>query len=329
MPTHEKRKPFDNLGYEFARYLIVYKATGGTIKMNVAEMLSGKGETLGDDPGRAINRAFKKMLFSTNEPTDGESPTVIFYNRDYKRESSYQAKAGRWKKVDAALQNIKASHDGKESLKTSGISRTEVNCETYYLVYKLTDDDTGEVISITILAQWTQCSGSEDFGGIGGNSEAPAGRNNSCLNEGIENASILSNVTVTSEYEGEDILNTEEPLTKETNPKWVCMRGVGWILSSQEKGKIRLAAVGSNPGEDRWEWQSLAHGGISMTGFAIGGSVSASQESGTATVTPLIALMAINFDVTYAPAYNCPVINLIIPPYTFNYTAYASFNSKP
>jgi hypothetical protein len=120
-----------------------------------------------------------------------------------------------------------------------------------------------------------------------------------------------------------------DPFTKHKDPVWRCFKGFGgWQLISQEIGIIKLVDVPNNI----WNWVSLEHGGISMTGSPLmGTSISFTQGVGTPTISTLYAGMSLNFDVTYSFVCNCPNIPLLgwIPPETKNYTAGHIWNAKP
>lgn len=83
---------------------------------------------------------------------------------------------------------------------------------------------------------------------------------------------------------------------------------------------------------NKWEWVSLVHGGISMEGNTLPGvSVSYTQGSGTPTVSSLYAGMSLNFNVTYNFVCNCPNFPLLgwIPAVNKAYKSSAIWDSKP
>lgn len=150
-----------------------------------------------------------------------------------------------------------------------------------------------------------------------------------CVEEATNNFNnTLTQSTTVSEKIITRISDIDQ-FTKHKDPVWKCFKGFGgWQLNSQEIGVIKLVDVPNNI----WNWVSLEHGGMSMTGSPLpGASVSFSQGIGTPSISTLYAGMSLNFTVTYSFVCNCPNIPLLgwIPPENKTYTSTNIWDAKP
>ncbi len=167
-------------------------------------------------------------------------------------------------------------------------------------------------------------------GGGGGNGDSGEGpdvddteepNNDQCFYDWVTEWNKLIGATVTS-GEAEFTVSTIGPLKKYKNPRWKILKNLTWDLYSQETGIVKLVDAGT----DKWVWESLQHGAISMTGFALGGTVSSDQGVGIPSFFPgaeniLYAGMTLDFNVKFSPICDCPGIREILPPYTIHYTS--------
>lgn len=143
---------------------------------------------------------------------------------------------------------------------------------------------------------------------------------------------LSENVSISSQTDAISFTDIDE-FKKRKDPKWICLKSLTWKLISKELGIIKLVDATN----DIWNWESLTHSGISLNGIPIGGTVTSNQGIGTpsfvaGTSNVLLASMSLNFDVTFSPAgvANCPGLNLILAPYTYNYTSTSVFwDAKP
>lgn len=323
----QDRKPFNNKSFEAARAFVFFKNSSGQMSMNIVEVLSFKDKALGTSLHDIVSIAFSNKHLNLRSTVNNLSASIIFYDTEYKTESSYQFSNGSWAKAKISVVNKRGSTAVRRVASTMGQRTTCQTCTTWYLIGFWYDTQTGQVIDYTILDQWDECTDGPPYGddGSGGNS----GGDEDCLNNCIETSNNLSEVQVDSETVGYDI-GTIDQLTKYKNPKWRILKNLTWSLYSQENGVVKLV----DPDTDKWQWESLTHGPITKEGFSIGGSVTYSQGVGTVSFTPgtqniLYAGMSLNFEVTYAPICNCPGVTDVIPPYTQSYTSNAIWSAKP
>ncbi len=176
---------------------------------------------------------------------------------------------------------------------------------------------------------YTTCDDGGGGGGGGGGSGSTA--QDDCANAAYQAADEMSSSSSTSSQIIGMGVTDIDALTKNVNPTWVCLTNLTWNLVSQEAGTVKLTNAATN----RWEWQTLTHVGITKTGGSVGGTVTTDSGTGTPSFTPgttgiLVAGMSVHFNVTYAPAgAHCPVLDIIIQPYTIPYTAGCFFNAAP
>ncbi len=163
------------------------------------------------------------------------------------------------------------------------------------------------------------------------NGNPPAQEQDPCVKNCEDNAAQLSSsASVASETESIEVTDITA-FKKHKNTKWTCLKSFPWILSSQEEGIVELVDAANNT----WNWSSLTHKDIKLTGMPVGGTVTPDAGTGTPSFVAgnsnvLYASMALDFNVTYAPVCNCPVVNVVAPPYTLNYKAKSSFwDAKP
>lgn len=193
-----------------------------------------------------------------------------------------------------------------------------------WVCYRDIENSDGSHNYIILYTYWVCTPVQGGAGGGGGNS------NLACVTSCNESFNDLVNSSsVTSTQEGADI-STIDAFTKEKNPKWKILTGVGFTLHSKEKGIVKLINVQQNI----WQWESLAHGTISKQGFTVGGTVSYSAGDATVSFTPgtqniLYAGMSLNFTVTYSPICNCPGVSNYLPPVDVDYTSNAIWDAKP
>jgi hypothetical protein len=96
MPLKEVIKPFKNKNYEFFRNVIFYKQKTGKTNMIIVEVLSKKGESLGNDLQNIAITAFENKYFSRSESIGELNAYVIFYNENYVQDTSFQLQNGKW-----------------------------------------------------------------------------------------------------------------------------------------------------------------------------------------------------------------------------------------
>ena len=161
-PISEKRKPFSNQEYEAFRDLIIYQDRLGNMKMTILEALGKKGTSLGNDIESIAYTAFTNMFFNKTGRTNSDlNATVIFYNRYYSPETSFQITNGIWNNNKARLINLKKYPGQRPS--TAARTTTCGGCDTYYLVGYWYDIVTGEVISSEIIGEFDSCSDPSNY----------------------------------------------------------------------------------------------------------------------------------------------------------------------
>lgn len=96
VPFNENIKPYKNKDFEFFRYLIFNKAADGKISLSVIEVLSDKGASIGQEKQALAIAALTNKLTNGAKEIDNINASVIFYNQDYNRETSFKLKDGAW-----------------------------------------------------------------------------------------------------------------------------------------------------------------------------------------------------------------------------------------
>ena len=126
-PVKHDVKPFTNKDFEAAKSLVFYEDDLKKIHMDVVEILSDKGTSLGNNVQEIIRTAFINMYLGKSKSTTNVNANVIFYNEDYISKSSYKIIKGTWSKSKFKLQNEKKAD------KRQG-SRTEAVYEHWYFI---------------------------------------------------------------------------------------------------------------------------------------------------------------------------------------------------
>jgi hypothetical protein len=318
------------INFEAARSLIFYQDKAGTVHMNVVEILSDKSTSLVNSVPEIMKTAFANMYSGKHTNTINVSANVVFYNEDYNYESSFKITNGTLTKNKFIIQNRKSSVQNR-AINTLTSTTSCGGCETYYVVGTLYYIDTGEIIYQEILGSYQDGPGCDiNDGGQYGGGDAPPDPNECFIQCQANSDGLSSGVTTASETTSTDI-SAIDNFKKYKNPKWTCLKGAGWILSSQEIGIIELVDVQAN----KWVWNSLTHCTITKTGISLGGTVSPNTGTGTpsfvaGTPNVLYAGMSLNFDVTYSPVCDCPLISTYAPPYSLNYISTGGvWNANP
>jgi hypothetical protein len=330
VPINEDLKPFQNKNFEASRCLIFYRDKSVKINMYVEEILSDKNTSLGDNIQEIMRLAFVNKYSGQNNNVTNVNLNVIFYNEDYNYESSFKVLDGRWSKNKFIIQNRNSKANNRIINTVSRIAGCG-GCQTYYTVGTLYYIDTGEIISQEILGSYQEGDGC-DVGGSGdpyGSGEGDGSQDQQdCLNQCQSNSDELSSGVSTASETTNTNISAVNDHTKYKNPKWTCLKGTGWILSSQEIGIIKLVDVQAN----KWVWNSLTHSTINMTGMPVGGTVTPNTGTGTpsfvaGTPNVLYAGMSLNFDVKYSVVCNC---GGFAPSYTLNYISTSTlWNANP
>src|SRR5215204_1639123 len=182
-----------------------------------------------------------------------------------------------------------------------------------------------------LYSDYIPCEGgAEDDGEGGGGGGGDGEVNNTCINAAVAEFQQEINGVQTASQTESIIIGNIDQITKSKNPKWTILIGAfgSWQLSSQESGVIKLIdAV-----ENKWAWQSLAHGPITLTGSPLPTtSIEYDQGFGTSSFTPetaaattvLYARMSLDFSVTYRLICNCPNVPIVgwLPPVHIDYTS--------
>ena len=196
----------------------------------------------------------------------------------------------------------------------------------YYIEW---DVNTGQLIEENYL--YTTCTdGCNTGGGGGGTGEDP---DNVCFSACVAEANGVINDMQAAGGDEQYMIADIDNLRKYKNPKWQILRNDfgNFKLWSQETGIIELI----DPSENKWQWVSLVHTGMSLTGQTPPAvAVSYSQGTGTPSFVPgtqniLYAGMEVDFSVTVAfVCSSCPVAQLV-PPDTKSYKVGKIFSAKP
>jgi hypothetical protein len=291
--------------------LVLILTKTGNIRMgNIILYIPKNGKKISEIPGNTFYE-----IFNTGTPScDGQFRFLSVLGRwlsqvEYENEKLYSF--GRIQSDS----NANALHNGTE--------RANVLCIDWYLV--TTYYENGIQVYQTREYVGTTCYGCDDptimslcpddsNSGSEGNCDIP---------------DLITGTTVVSETISTQVSDIDD-FTKHKDPVWRILRNVTWSLYSHETGIIKLVDVANN----KWQWESLFHSGISMAGMPVGGTVSFNNGIGTPSFTPgtpniLYAGMSVSFSVTYAPVCNCPGVNLFLPPTTIPYVANAIWDAKP
>lgn len=189
------------------------------------------------------------------------------------------------------------------------------------------DVNTGQVIEQSYL--YTTCTDGCDTGGGGTGGDPDYACFVACQEEGIM---VVSSMEA---YAGAETftVSTINTLQKYKNPKWEILKNDfgNFKIWSQETGVVELI----DPDENKWQWVSLVHTGMSLTGQTPPAvQVTYSQGTGTPSFVPgaqniLYAGMEVDFTVTTAfVCTSCPVSQLV-PPDIRPYKVGKIFSAKP
>ena len=149
-PVKHDAKPFTNKDFEAAKSLIFYEDNLGKIHMDVVEILSDKGTSLGNNVQEIIRTSFINMYLGKSKNTINVNANVIFYNEDYISKSSYKITKGSWSKSKVALLNAR-------KVGNSHAGRTEAVYEQWYTIGYWYDLATGVIVDWVILREWVVC----------------------------------------------------------------------------------------------------------------------------------------------------------------------------
>ncbi len=92
---NEDLKPFENKSFEFFRNLIFQTDDIGSVNnMSIIEVLSDKDYSLVSNMQKITFTAIKYKYYSIKEIADSVNASIIFYNQNYRRDTSYQLRNG-------------------------------------------------------------------------------------------------------------------------------------------------------------------------------------------------------------------------------------------
>ncbi len=281
------------------KYIIQNIGKGEILKKDAAIILSQSPLKLENIDLNTLNTYGKEIFYDDLNSTTQKSE-VVLKKVEKKSQSSYQARGG----------------DNFE------------NCIAYY--YIVYNPNTGETLSETFLFMDCDGPGANDpredhFDDDDENETGGGGSNNSSCTQSLIDAQNLSNATLVSISESE-VTTDIDAITKEKTLIWTCHTSYGgWYLNSKEKGTLKYFNISG--GWSRWGWTSFSHINIEKLGSSPGGTVSPSNGTGTPVflmhdLSPCTRqAMKIDYSITFSPILsNCPVIDQVITPYTYNYS---------
>lgn len=152
-------------------------------------------------------------------------------------------------------------------------------CTAWYWVEY--DINTGVIVDITYLT--TTCPG--DPGGGGGTSGALT---ETQVLDNLENELVQTNFKETISTSAVDAIIRNRTYT------WQICEAPSWRGYSNEKGSQEYSSS-----ENRWNWSTFEHVGVSKTGWITGGSVDVSDISSTANIWSQYAGMQVNYHVEW------------------------------
>jgi hypothetical protein len=270
--VNQGRKPFKNQNFEAARAIIFYLDRSGRMKMNIIEILSNKGSSLGSDLQQIARLAFVNKQVKKNDRIEGLNGSVIFYTENYKQESSFQIVNGVWSSARIELKNQATVK--KRPLNTRNQRTTCQTCTHWYLVGYWYDTQTFQVVNYEILSEWDECMetgspGSPEYG------PEPSSSIETCNETDIQNNGAAALAAIESVSDNLEVITTlpetvapNGTIRREKDYEWEFGRSrflfYYWYFKSYEHGvHIRLG--------DTWYWESLTHVRISpMLGSAPG-----------------------------------------------------------
>jgi len=96
IPLKGNIKPFKNKSFEFFRNIIFYQDKTKKANMVILEVLSKKDQSLGNDLQKIAITSFENKHFSHSQSIEALNASVIFYNENYLRDTSFQLQNGKW-----------------------------------------------------------------------------------------------------------------------------------------------------------------------------------------------------------------------------------------
>lgn len=105
IPLKESITPFKNKSYEFFRDVIFYKDNTGKTNMTIIEVLSKKGESLGNDLQNIAITAFENKYFSRSQSIEAINAFVFFFDENYAQSASFQFQNGTWTPARASFRS--------------------------------------------------------------------------------------------------------------------------------------------------------------------------------------------------------------------------------
>lgn len=123
----------------------------------------------------------------------------------------------------------------------------------------------GEIVSIEWEGSTEVCSGGNGGGGGGGNNGPSASEVAAAAATAIVNSGTPSTVSL------DEVLESETPTHRTKLYSWKCVSSATWYVVAHDRGVHRKRAAG-------WEWLSLENLGISLHGYAVGGTLNATKN---------------------------------------------------
>lgn len=267
------------------------------MRFNFIEMLSSKGGSLMLGAQEIASIAFSNKYFEKRNSIGNLNASIIFYDENYKSETSFQITTGIWSKAKTKLINKKGATTNRRIASNMNQRTTCQTCKTWYLVGFWYDTQTFQVVDYEILDQWDECTETGPLPiGYGETPDQPIDQDCN-ISGGIALDELSNGSSVSSETQSiTTIESTVDTRTKKY--EWVILRNIGWHLFSWEKG-IHEKTSNINPSL-QWKWQSLNHQNISMVGVVVGGSIDYSLISAIPTLGEYNAIMDLDFKVKYS-----------------------------
>ena len=96
VPLKDDMKKFRDKNYDFFRNIIFYSDASGKSNMLILEVLSKKGESLGNDQLKIASTAFENKYFGRTTDVGELNAYVLFYKDNYAEDKSFQLAKGKW-----------------------------------------------------------------------------------------------------------------------------------------------------------------------------------------------------------------------------------------
>ncbi len=326
-PVEELEAGFVNKKFLRGRAIVIFTNPDGVRDLTIVEVLLKPGSSV--DLIRLVQAGFLNRHQLAADRTGNLNAELLFYDRDYRHETSRRLVNGNWEGSKYKL-SIKVGSASKSRMMASFSQSTSCsNCSTWYLVGFWYDQQTGQVDDYSILTQWEECTAKDQDPSYGDGTSTDTKQ--ACIDECVEDASDLSS-------EGREVAETVsrreiyyDQMTKEVLLKWKVLKGLSWSVYSYEKGKIRL--VGLNP--TKWVWESLVHDRMGVEGFSIAGTVEVENDIGIPSFTAgtknvLYAGMQVTYTMVYTPVCgSCGGLDKVIGPIRKSHTASAFWPATP